>query len=120
MPVASGRRCMAVCGRRDVSLPPQHPESTSCEAAVRVKPRARLCEPWVNVVNKFVWSRGAATLICLCSPISRDINAVAAPRLRQLFDSTQGSQSLALGLTLTAASQLVGQLFKVTQGSQPR
>src|SRR2546429_1272294 len=30
--------------RRDVSLPPQQSESTSCEAAVRTKPRARLCE----------------------------------------------------------------------------
>src|SRR5438445_12404036 len=24
--------------------------STSCEAAVRTKPKARLCEPWVSVV----------------------------------------------------------------------
>jgi len=32
-----------------------------CEAVVRTKPKARLWEPWVNVVNKFVWSRGAAT-----------------------------------------------------------
>jgi len=36
-----------------------------------------------------------------------------------VFDVTQGSQNLALGLTLTAASQLVGHLFfDATQGSQ--
>src|SRR5262249_40078619 len=32
----------------------------SCEAAVRAKPRARLCEPWV-ATNKHLPSRGAAT-----------------------------------------------------------
>ena len=33
---------------------------TSCEAAARVKPKARLCEPWV-ALKTIVRSRGAAT-----------------------------------------------------------
>src|SRR6266566_1293740 len=36
--------------RRRCCFAPLHPESTSCEAAVRTKPKARLCEPWVDVV----------------------------------------------------------------------
>jgi len=80
-----------------------------------------LCEPWVNVlINLF----GAAerrpryleakicltNLIALPSPITLEIDAVAAARLRTIiFDATQGSQSLALGLALAAASQLVGE-----------
>ena len=32
--------------------------STSCEAAVRVKPRARLCEPWVSPAKVFEPRRG--------------------------------------------------------------
>jgi len=27
-----------------------------------LRPRTRLCEPWVNVAINFVWSRGAATI----------------------------------------------------------
>ena len=41
-----------------------------------------------------------------------DVDAVAASQLRTIvFNATQGSQSLALGLTLAAASQLFGELF---------
>src|ERR1700681_4740042 len=92
---------------------------TSCDAAARAKPKARLCEPWV-ALKTIVRSRGAAT-----ASMSIGIGEGRAIRLvRQIFASTylghrsaapnkfittltQGSQSLALGLVLTAASQLV-------------
>src|SRR4051812_7677700 len=41
---------------------------TSCEAAIVVKPKVRLGEPWVTMVN-ICWSRGAAMSPALRAPL---------------------------------------------------
>ena len=78
---------------------------TSCGAAARIKPKVRLCEPWVmGWLN--LESRGAATETSSPGPLLPVI-AVAPSGLDHKVGLTQGSQSLALGLTLAAAPQLV-------------
>ena len=93
--------------------------STSCEAAVVAKPRARLCEPWVTRPRIFL-SRGAAPdrvnhrQLKQCCTARREDGSPLRGSDRSLT-VTQGSQSLALGLATTAASQLVNyRRFKVS------
>jgi hypothetical protein len=80
--------------------------STSCEAAVRVKPTARLCEPWVTPAKVIEPPEGRHRLLVINPRLFTD--SLSPPRgSANLTNLTQGSQSLALGLTLTAAPQLV-------------
>jgi len=79
--------------------------STSCGAAARVKPRARFCEPWVNPIQIARAPEGRKQSL----GIKRILFTNSLSPLRgsgNLSNLTQGSQ-LALGLTLTAAPQLV-------------
>ena len=86
-------------------------EQSSCGAATRVKPKARLCEPWVTRPTNIPEPRSGARWSQFIEQekikTSPPRSLVAAPRLQQIFSTTQGSQSLALGLTLAAAPQLV-------------
>jgi len=85
-------------------------DSTSCEAATRAKPKASLCEPWVTVEKIFEPRSGdrlLSGLFMIFALFNELALSDAAPRLRNTAGRvTQGSQSLALGLTLAAASQL--------------
>ena len=97
----------------------------SCGAAVRAKPKARLCEPWAPTpyfneprsgerepLTQIFSSN--SSLVALEQHLNFETksarsSSIAAPRLIELTQSvTQGSQSLALGLVLSAAPQLVG------------
>src|SRR5262249_27395334 len=80
----------------------------------RTKPRARLCEPWENIGSLLRAAkqrqRPFAKYDFGAAPNRKDPddNSVAAPRFRKFLRAvTQGSQSLALGLVLVAASQLI-------------
>ena len=83
--------------------------TTSCGAAIRVKPKARLCEPWVFVSYMVRAAKRRQR-------ISRaDYQKSQSPLRGQitLVVRTQGSQSLALGLILIAAPQLVLRLARL-------
>ena len=90
--------------------------STSCGAAVRVKPKARPCEPWVMVSYMLRAAKrrqsGRKRLGLITSHLCRPFGARSLLMVR-----TQDSQSLALGLTLTAAPQL--EEFHVSYGLKP-
>ena len=78
----------------------------SCRAAVRVKPKARLCEPWVMIV-RFGEPRSSDREFVTGAP--SDCQSPRSPLRGSIAlkrSLTQGSQSLALGLILTAAPQL--------------
>ena len=77
---------------------------TSCGAAIRVKPRARLCEPWVSVPKVIEPRRGDRKHFQISARYEL-CRRFAAPKSNEPL--TQDSQSLALGLTLTAAPQLL-------------
>jgi len=73
----------------------------SCGAAFRVKPRVRLCEPWVmvsHILRAAKW-RQRKNLVLI-----RDRSCPFGARSLWMAH-TQGSQSLAPGLTLSAAPQ---------------
>jgi len=79
---------------------------TSCGAADRVKPKARLCEPWVNPPQVIKPRRGDRDRAWSARPVLPTLCRRFAALSVQLA-ITQGSQSFALGLTLVAAPQLL-------------
>ena len=91
--------------------------SSSCEAAVLAKPKARLCEPWETMPVLISGACEAGDISVSSSEFEFRVRTNATAPLSDwspLRGSrkfcllvTQGSQSLALGLTTTAASQLV-------------
>jgi hypothetical protein len=93
---------------------------TSCEAAGVVKPKARLCEPWDTSLIDLSEPRSGdrSSQRTVHDGLNSSINwlSVAAPRLRIFWRAvTQGSQSLALGLTTPAASQLLERFLPYSQ-----
>ena len=91
---------------------PGSKDSTSCEAAVIVAAQgesARVCEPWVTRPQIFE-SRGAASETGFVDQLGTDehlaTTVVAAPRLRRIFLLLPKARRLALGLIMTAATQL--------------
>jgi hypothetical protein len=72
----------------------------------RVKPKVRLCEPWVMVCLDSDEPRSGDRELMTRCPFTTS-NRYRPYGARYLWMLTQGSQSLALGSTPTAATQLV-------------
>ena len=83
----------------DIKMFARRDDTTSCGAADSTKPKARLCEPWVNRTIGF----GAAERRLK----HLHMNSIAAPRLQIIHADLPKARRLALGLVLSAAPQLV-------------
>jgi hypothetical protein len=55
----------------------------SCEAAVRTKPKARLCEPWVNDLKAIEPRRGDSDQQAITATFAT--NALSPPRGSQIY-----------------------------------